>query len=307
MTRLPAAVRESIENVARSQKLGARIERIEPVAGGCISNGVGLTLDSGARLFLKWRANPPPGMFAAEADGLRALRAAAAEARVEICIPLPVAHDADSTVGWLLMEWVGHGQRTNATDEALGRALAAIHCAETEPEWGWHTDNWIGSLPQSNRAHPRWCRFWARERIGPQLARARVGGHCHHEIFDHVIEVTPDALGGDGPSEPPVTLLHGDLWAGNAYASTDGVPVLVDPAVFRGDSEVDLAMTELFGGFGEDFYTAYAAARPISAEYRSHRRDLYQLYYLLVHVNLFGASYEAGALMSAERVVRALR
>ncbi len=307
MTQLPAAVRESIEEVARSEKLGTHIERIDPVAGGYISQAAALTLDSGTRLFLKWREKPPSGMFEAEAEGLRALHAAAADAPAEVLIPLPIAHDDDAAMGWLLMQCVSPGQRTAATDEALGRALAAIHGADTASLWGWATDNWIGSLPQSNRSHSRWSHFWREERIAPQLGRARVSQRCREGVFDQLIEVIPDALGGEGPEEPPIALLHGDLWAGNAYTSTEGAPVLIDPAVFRGDPEVDIAMTELFGGFGERFYAAYSDVRPISAEYRSHRRDLYQLYYLLVHVNLFGASYEAGAVMSAERVVRALR
>ena len=113
----------------------------------------------------------------------------------------------------------------------------------------------------------------------------------------------PAALGGvTAPS-----LLHGDLWSGNAYTAVGGAPVVVDPAAYRGDAEVDLAMTELFGGFEARFYLAYEEARPVSDAYRAYRRDVYQLYYLLVHVNLFGSSYVAPAVRAADRASAALR
>ena len=119
--------------------------------------------------------------------------------------------------------------------------------------------------------------------------------------MDRLVEVIPDALTDVERGE----LLHGDLWSGNAYATVDGAPGIIDPAVYRGDGEVDLAMTELFGGFGQRFYEAYNAVLPISRAYEVFKRDLYQLYYLLVHVNLFGASYERGSLAAASRVLNA--
>jgi fructosamine-3-kinase len=317
VTLLPAAIRESVEAVTRFGGTGRRIEHVEPISGGCVSNGTLLTFGSGDRLFLKWKAAAPVAMFAAEAEGLGALRAAADAGGAEVLIPEPLAHGHDGANGWLLLECMEPGKGGIAADEVLGRALAAIHGARTDAgtddtangttaAWGWHSDNWIGSLVQSNRPHLRWCDFWADERVGPQLTRARARGHCRQDIFDQLIDAIPNAVGDGGTREPKAALLHGDLWSGNSYPSVGGTPVLIDPAVYRGDPEVDLAMTELFGGFGPHFYAAYDEVRRISTEYRSHRRDLYQLYYLLVHVNLFGPSYEAGARACAERVVRAL-
>jgi fructosamine-3-kinase len=179
-----------------------------------------------------------------------------------------------------------------------------LHSApSTADGFGHVEDNWIGSLPQSNRTHNSWADFWAAERIGPQLERARKAGACSDAVFDHLLTAVPDAVAGvHAPA-----LLHGDLWSGNVFPSAQGRPVLIDPAVYRGDGEVDLAMTELFGGFDRRFYDAYAEVRPISDAYESHRRALYQLYYLLVHVNLFGGGYEAGARAAASRVVSAVR
>jgi protein-ribulosamine 3-kinase len=136
----------------------------------------------------------------------------------------------------------------------------------------------------------------------PQLQLARSKGFLVHDTMDRLVDVIPDALADVETGG----LLHGDLWSGNAYATEAGTPVIGDPAVFRGHGEVDLAMTELFGGFGQRFYEAYNAILPISREYEAFRRDLYQLYYLLVHLNLFGGSYESSSLAAASRTLTAL-
>jgi fructosamine-3-kinase len=239
-------------------------------------------------------------MFEAEADGLEALRRASL-----LRVPAPVAYGEDGGVAWLLMEHVAAGSPGRESLRALGigLGLAEIHSSDVEGSFGWERDNWIGSLDQRNEASSDWGAFWRDVRIGPQLSAARRRGRVEDEVFDDVLEVIPGALADVETPE----LVHGDLWGGNWFADEEGRPVLIDPAVYRGHGEVDIAMSELFGGFGPAFYDAYADARAVTDAYDAYRRDLYQLYYLLVHVNLFGGAYEAGSRRAAERVVDALR
>lgn len=222
-------------------------------------------------------------------------------------VPAPIAHgEADEGV-WLVTEFIVEGPATSAAMRRLGEGLALLHGADTPDTMGgpgWRTDNWIGALPQRNGgSHETWSAFWVEERLRVQTDLARSRGRCADSVFDEVMEVTGTALSAD----LPLGLLHGDLWSGNFIVRDDGVPALIDPAVYVGHGEVDLAMTELFGGFSADFRDAYHDVRPISPEYEACRRPLYQLYYLLVHVNLFGRSYERGATEAARSVVRALR
>jgi fructosamine-3-kinase len=244
-------------------------------------------------------------MFEAEADGLAAL------ARPDtLRVPTPVVRGGGSgSPAWFLMEYIQAGSAAPDYGERLGRGLALLHTrgAEEATTFGWDDDNWIGSLDQRNDARDAWAPFWRDLRLAPQLEQARAGGFltgADGAVLDRVLELVPDALAGvasDGPH-----LLHGDLWSGNAYADESGAPVLVDPAVYRGHGEVDLAMTELFGGFGGRFYEAYAEVLPIPDEYHAWRKALYQLYYLLVHVNLFGSQYVGGTLAAARTVVEAV-
>jgi fructosamine-3-kinase len=299
---LPASVRESIEVAAANRGLGTSIRSAAPVGGGCIHQGTRLTFESDATAFVKWSTSVPKGMFEAEAAGLAALRGASQDAGAGLVIPEVLGYGSTPEGSWLMLEYVAPGRESPESDEALGRGLALLHGVATAGDFGWSEDNWIGSLPQSNSSNDSWSGFWITERIEPQLERARRAGACRAEAFDRLLCALPAALGG---LRSP-TLLHGDLWSGNAFTSSTGRPVLIDPAVYRGDGEVDLAMTELFGGFAPRLYSSYSEIRPIGSEYRAFRRDAYQLYYLLAHVNLFGGGYEAGARAAAERVVAAL-
>ena len=278
--------------------MGTHVVRATPVGGGCINNGSRIETESGAILFLKWNPSGPPGMFEAEADGLRALRRADA-----LRVPEPIGwHDHGSGESWLLLEHVSQGSASRETDARLAHGLVAIHSHGSDEGFGWHRDNWIGSLPQGNQAKNNWGHFWRDQRIGLQLEMARSRGHLGDAFFDRVLDITPDAL----EDVEQADLLHGDLWGGNWFTSNSGEPVLIDPAVYYGHGEVDLAMSELFGGFGSDFYDAYKENCGISNAYSAYRRDLYQLYYLLVHVNLFGASYEAQSMQAAQRILAEL-
>jgi len=313
MVTLPNRVRRGAEDALSDLQAGPVVEAT-PVPGGCINNGTRVETASGRVFFLKWRADPLTGMYAAEADGLTALANAASETTLAgtpglhdgIRIPAVVRVATDEA--WLLLEFIPTGSGGDATDDALGRGLAALHAAPTiDTTFGWVRDNWIGSLPQRNPPTERWSSFWRDARIEPQLRLARSRGYFSARSdgsvrMDHLLEAIAPAL----DDVDTAALLHGDLWSGNAFADASGRPVLIDPAVYRGDGEVDLAMTELFGGFGARFYDAYHEVRSISGAYHEYRRDLYQLYYLLVHVNLFGGSYVSGSLRAAERVLGAL-
>lgn len=278
---LPAALRDAVE-----ARLGP-VRAASPVSGGCINHGVRLET-AGSPVFLKYNDDAPRGLFAAEARGLDALRDAA---NGVLHVPHVLAH-AEAEAGapaWLAMEWLAPGRRGGDFGARLGRGLAALHAAPAAG-WGWDADNFIGPLPQENRpTSGGWAAFWRMRRLEPQLALARRAGRFPGREADwaRLFERLPDLLAPaeeDGPS-----LLHGDLWGGNVVAAEDG-PALIDPAVYRGHGEADLAMTELFGGFGADFHAAYREARPLQDGYET-RRDVYQLYYLLVHVNLFGGGY----------------
>ncbi|HKJ01138.1 MAG TPA: fructosamine kinase family protein [Longimicrobiales bacterium] len=303
MPNFPAPVRAGVEDALARLGLNPEIVDISPVAGGCINHGARVAT-AGGSFFLKWNASAPPHFFEAEADGLRALGAAGV-----LRVPRPLVHGGGSGApAWLLMEYIEAGPRGPVYEETLGRGLAALHSSgATGSGFGWSRDNWIGSLPQSNPTGHSWATFWRNHRLAPQLRRARDGGFltgAAGAVLDDVVDLVPMALADVDLG--PVHLLHGDLWGGNAYPASDGAPTLIDPATYRGHGEVDLAMTELFGGFGARFYDGYREVVGISDAYGAYRRDLYQLYYLLVHVNLFGSQYERPTLAAAGRVVSTL-
>jgi fructosamine-3-kinase len=241
----------------------------EPVAGGCIHDCYRVTIGRSSQ-FLKTNASERADAFAAEADGLAALRAAGMRA------PQPLGHGVAAGRAWLLLEYLDLGGRKDFA--ALGRMLASGH-RSSGPGFGWRRDNYIGSTPQQNGWCDDWAEFWMQRRIQPQLQLAKRNG------FD---VASPD-LSLLERYTPVPSLLHGDLWSGNA-AFTDEGPVLFDPAVYYGDREADLAMTELFGGFPREFYQAYNEAWPLEQGYQ-RRKHLYNLYHLLNHLNLFGGGY----------------
>lgn len=248
-----------------------RLSAATPVAGGCIHRCY-RALRNGRSVFVKVNEARLADAFAAEADGLAALRASGCRA------PEPLEHGVLGDDAFLLMEHLE--LRPTGDYAALGRMLAAMHRVQGE-RFGWRRDNYIGATPQPNRAHGAWQDFFKEERLLPQLALARRNG------FDLAL---PDISGLLETHAPLPSLVHGDLWSGNAAFVPGGEPVLFDPAVYYGDREVDLAMTELFGGFPRAFYAAYEEAWPLEEGY-ARRKHLYNLYHLLNHLNLFGAGY----------------
>jgi len=309
----PSSVVRGAE-AALEHRLGTpvRITGWTPVGGGCINPSARLTTDRREDLFLKWNAVAPREMFDAEADGLVAL-ARAGSLRTPEVLGTGGAGTAEDP-GWLLLEYVPKGRPASDYGQRMGEGLASLHAfperaaaAEPPPMFGWHRDNFIGSLPQENGRSPDWVTFWAENRLEPQLRAARAQGYftdASGRVMEDLLANLPVLMAGteaDGPA-----LLHGDLWSGNYYPGPSGEPVVIDPAVYRGVGEVDLAMMELFGSLPRGFLEGYGGSRTLHQEYGAFRRDLYQLFYLLVHVNLFGGGYVAGALAAAKRALRGI-
>ncbi len=300
---LPRGLASAIEGALTEAGFPSHIVSVEPLGGGCVNHACRLVTDRGGTFFLKWNARAPSGMFDAEADGLRSLAAAGALHVPRVLAFGEAANRRPTVPAWLLLEYITPGRPGRDFAARLGEGLVAVHRSD-RGGWGWRCDNFIGSLAQENARAPSWGAFWRDRRLAPQLADARARGHLvggNGRLLDRILDRTEALLASvedEGPS-----LLHGDLWGGNVYADEEGRPVLIDPAVHRGHREVDLAMSELFGGFPVGWPDAYAEAWPLDPEYDGFRRALYQLYYLLVHVNLFGASYQAGCMSAAQQVL----
>jgi len=288
---LLAALQTSVSDAAGS----FRIERTTPVAGGCIHRCFILE-GGGRRYFAKTNDRSALDSFAAEADGLAALAAAGAR------VPVPLCRGQADEHAFLVLEHLE--LRGNGDYAALGRSLAAVHAVHGEA-FGWHRDNYIGRTAQLNRRSPSWSDFWREARLEPQLELAMKNGLGRDllEKGERLAEALPRLL---SQHAPPASLLHGDLWSGNAGFLAGGAPVLFDPAVYWGDRETDLAMTELFGGFPRAFYSAYAEAAPLAQDY-AVRKTLYNLYHVLNHANLFGGGYPAQAERMIERLLAELR
>ena len=253
--------------------------------GGSSLNGTWRLELGPERYFVKTHAASRLAMLQAEAEGLRALACPGA-----IRVPAPVACDSRSDCAFLVLEWLDFGAA--GRDAALGTALAQLHRTTAEA-YGWHRDNTIGTTPQDNARTRDWAAFFRDRRIAPQLALAARKGHRGRlqSGGEQLLAAIPLLLAGHAPV---ASLLHGDLWSGNAARLASGEPVIFDPAVYFGDRETDLAMTELFGGFSAAFHAAYRAAWPLEVGYPV-RRTLYNLYHVLNHLNLFGGGYGAQA------------
>jgi fructosamine-3-kinase len=227
------------------------------------------------------------GMFEAEAQGLKQMAATQT-----IRVPHPICWGVAGNSSYLVLEWLDLGRGSSEAWKSMGRQLAALHQAR-QPQamgFGWQQNNTIGSTPQINAWTQTWTEFWTRHRLGFQfqLARRR-GGHFPQQ--DRLLTAVPELL---ADYHPQPSLVHGDLWSGNAAMTIAGEPLIFDPAPYWGDREVDLAMTELFGGFPMEFYRGYDEVFPRDSGY-SRRKVLYNLYHILNHFNLFGGSYQSQA------------
>ena len=264
--------------------------------GGCI-NECHVIRGRGRAFFVKLNTPERAEMFSAEAAGLREIAGTKT-----IRVPEPVCHGASPAACWLALEHLELRPGDDRSMAQLGRDLARMHRV-TNARYGWHRDNTIGATPQVNTQANDWVAFWGERRLGYQLRLAAARGHRRRiiESGERLLEKLPAFFAGYAPRP---SLLHGDLWSGNVAFTAQGAPVIFDPAVYYGDREADLAMTELFGGFSPDFYAAYDEAFKIDLGY-GIRRELYNLYHVLNHLNLFGGGYGARAQRMIEQLLAA--
>jgi fructosamine-3-kinase len=259
---------------------------VRAVGGGDISAAWRVDSKDGT-IFLKTGPEESLDMFEGEAEGLRELDAANS-----IRVPKVFASGTTGNDAYLAIEWIEFDRPDHQTERLLGQQLADMHRHYKE-QFGWHRDNTIGLTPQHNNWSDDWVAFFREHRLGFQLQLAGENG------FGGELQSAGSKLNDNLQSlfrdyEPAASLLHGDLWGGN-WASANGQPVIFDPAVYYGDRESDIAMTQLFGGFGSDFYSAYQESWPMASGYED-RLILYRLYHVLNHLNLFGRGYLGRAL-----------
>lgn len=283
------AIAEAIER-ATGRPFSPRADRA--AGGGCINSARVLEGSDGRRFFVKTNHARRLAMFEAEAEGLEAMLATGT-----VRVPRPICHGTSGDEAWLVLEYLDIGGRGSAAE--LGRRLAALH-SHTWDRYGWHRDNTIGSTPQVNTPCADWVEFYRTRRLGHQYALAARHG-APRRLLDRGERLMAGLAGFFAGHRPAPSLLHGDLWGGN-YGFAHGEPVIFDPAVYYGDREADLAMTELFGGFPADFQAAYREAWPLDAGY-GVRRQLYNLYHVLNHFNLFGGGYLGQAERMTERLL----
>ncbi|MDT8311546.1 MAG: fructosamine kinase family protein [Methylophaga sp.] len=254
----------------------------QSIGGGCINSAYRLETPAG-QFFVKVNRPELSDMFAAEALGLQEMAAIGA-----VKVPTVICHGRTGSDSFLVLEYIELSSLSSKAAGLLGEQLAYIHAVE-QPYFGWSVDNTIGSTPQPNDRHNDWVHFYQHQRLAHQYQLAARHGFAGNlqKNAERLIEQVPAFFSDYLPQS---SLLHGDLWGGNAAADDQGQPVIFDPASYYGDAEADLAMTELFGNFGSDFYAAYSNIRPIDSGYRV-RKTLYNLYHILNHLNLFGRGY----------------
>jgi len=279
----PDSLKQVVENTLSGLfNKQCSINNIESVGGGCINESFRIRTTPGD-FFIKWNdATRYPGMFKAEGKGLSLLKRTNT-----IPIPEIIAQNDFNEFSFIILEWIEGGRRQKNFWSQFGENLATLH-RESNNYFGLDHDNYIGSLPQSNKPHPTWKEFFIEERLQPQLKLAIDAKRLDKtisDLFEKLFLKFDDLI----PKEKS-SLLHGDLWNGNYLINQFGSATLIDPAVYYGHREMDLAMTKLFGGFDDEFYAAYQSTFTLQPGFH-HRVDIHNLYPLLVHTNLFGGSY----------------
>ncbi len=262
-------------------------------SGGCINQTYRIRGLDHQQFFIKLNAADKHAMFVAEAEGLNTIAVTNT-----IRVPRPISHGIVNGQSYLVLEHLELSSRGDA--KLLGEQLAALHRCSAK-QFGLAQDNFIGTTPQPNTWTDDWVTFWRERRLGFQLRLAAQNGYGGQLqiLGEKLLDVLPAFFGG---YTPPSALLHGDLWSGNHAFLSDGTPTIFDPATYYGDRECDLAMTELFGGYPADFYAAYRATFPLNEGYTT-RRDLYNLYHILNHANLFGGGYARQAQQMMQRLL----
>lgn len=285
---LKAALADAI-----TRATGADFEPSDPLPahGGCI-NQASLLSDGSRRYFVKLNAASAISMFTAEAEALEAIHQTHT-----IKVPRPVVYGQAAGRAYLILEAISFGHGSPDGWHQMGQQFAALHRHRSE-SFGWHRDNTIGSTPQTNTPTENWASFFREQRLRPLFTLAKKNGY-HFEHSAVLLDAVDPLLQGHQP-EP--SLLHGDLWFGNAGFTAAGIPVVYDPASYYGDRETDLAFSEFFGGFPHDFYHGYQSAWPLAPGYAT-RKDLYNLYHVLNHANLFGRAYASQAQNMIEQLL----
>ncbi len=281
------------EILSRHTSSRPTINSISPIGGGCINDAHRVDTSVG-RYFVKWNhATRYPGMFESEARGLNLLKGASA-----LRVPEVIGHQHAGTDSLLLLEYIEPASQQSTFWDDFGAGLADLHSVQpADGQFGLDHDNYIGSLPQTNKNNSNWIEFFITERLEVQLRMARDQGKAGKDLsqmFGSLYHHLPDFF----PEEPP-SLLHGDLWSGNYMTGNLGEAVIIDPAVYYGHRYMDLGMSQLFGGFSQTFYNAYAERYSLDRSW-TKSMDIANLYPLMVHVNLFGGSY----LWSVRNIVR---
>ena len=260
-----------------------KIASHRPVSGGCINQGYAVS-DGERTYFVKLNEAAKVEMFVAEALGLQQM----AQTNT-IRVPKPICWGVAENSAYIVLEWLKLGAANPNSWQEMGRNLAAMHRNTSASGFGWEQNNTIGSTPQINHWTTDWVEFCASPRLGYQFQLAkRKGGHFPQQ--EQLLASLPQLLS----HQVQPSLVHGDLWGGNAACTEGGEPVIFDPATYYGDREVDIAMTELFGGFPAAFYRSYNEAFPLQPGYEQ-RKTLYNLYHILNHFNLFGGGYASQA------------
>lgn len=280
---LPDEIKKSVESILTVNfEKPVHVSEFQSIGGGCINEANSLNTNIG-RLFIKHNsATLYSGMFEKEAAGLKRL----SETKT-IEIPEVISAGETANYAFLLLKFIENANPGKYFWNDFGTKLADLH-RNTSDYFGLDHNNYIGSLIQSNRFHRDFIGFFVSERMEPQLKKARNKGafsHSETRYFDSLFKTLHNII----PAEKPA-LIHGDLWSGNYMVSANGAACLIDPAVYFGHRESDIAMTQLFGGFQPEFYHAYNQAWPMEKDWQK-RMDIFNLYPLLVHVNLFGGSY----------------
>lgn len=274
-----------------STGLTLRVTGMEFISGGCINNTLKLETEH-EHFFIKYNSDTGHDMFEKEFNGLRVLFNAGS-----IKVPEALGYGEIDKKKYLLLEFIDSRSPREDFWELFGGALAGLHKNNTAENFGLDHDNYIGSLPQSNRIYRSWIEFFIMERLEPQVELSQKLGRFdagYAQKFHELYNKLPALL----PAESPA-LLHGDLWSGNFMVGHNGEPVLIDPSVYYGHREIELSFTRMFGGFNHEFYKIYHQTYPLLDGFEE-RVDIYNLYPYLVHVNLFGTAYLGGV----DRVIR---
>ncbi len=296
---MQSGLRREVER-ALTEHLGEEVQvsSRRSLGGGCVNNAERLDTNAGP-FFVKSNPTPLPGLFEREAEGLRALSSVGS-----LTVPEPI-HASSGGVDFppfLLMVYIeSNRERCKDFFGEFGRRLAQLHRNGTAPRYGFENDNYCGSTSQPNGWTEDWVEFWREHRLGHQLRLAERNGFAGElqTLGARLMERLPELIAE--PAEPP-TLLHGDLWSGNFMVDSKGDPALIDPATYYGRREADLAMTMLFGGFDSRFLVAYEEEWPL-APGSEERLEVYKLYHLLNHLNLFGGGYRKSCIEVMERFV----